>query len=65
MIDEKTPLVDIACEIIRETAHAIEIDDGETRCWLPCSQIEIGDICIALGTVITMPEWLAEDRGLI
>lgn len=67
-------LIDITCDIISETDKGIQIWDGtmevvdtagmKTRqrkyVWLPKSQVEInGD-----GT-ITMPEWLAQDKGLI
>lgn len=56
-------MIDIACEVMRETDKAVlvsetgEKDDGV---WLPKSQIEINDD----GT-ISLPEWLAMDKGLI
>jgi hypothetical protein len=53
-------LVDVPCDIQAQTEKAIQVSDGKTVAWLPRSQIEInGD-----GTV-TMPEWLALERGLI
>lgn len=68
----KSDLVDIACEVRRDdpSKSTIAVADGSTEevngrprekwFWLPRSQVEInGD-----GTV-TMPEWLAHDRGLI
>lgn len=53
-------LVDIAGEIRSQTEKAIQFFDGDKAVWLPRSQIEINED----GTV-TMPEWLALDKGLI
>ena len=53
-------LVDIEGEIRAQTEKAIQFYDGKTTAWLPRSQIEINDD----GTV-TMPEWLAMDKGLV
>ena len=56
----RSDLVDIAGEIRAQTEKAIQFYDGERTVWLPRSQIEINDD----GTV-TMPEWLAVDKGLV
>lgn len=53
-----------------EGAFAICVsDDGEKRnsVWLPRSQIDIHNVNAVEGDVITitLPEWLAEDKGLI
>lgn len=68
----KRRLVDIACEIRSNDPRkkAIAVVDGTTEevdgrermkwFWLPRSEIEINDN----GTV-TMPEWLALEKGLI
>lgn len=68
----KPLLVDIACAIRRDEPgrKAIAVADGSTEqvdgrerekwYWLPRSQIEINPD----GTV-TMPEWLARDKGLL
>lgn len=53
-------LVEISGEIRAQTDKAIQLFDGDKPVWLPRSQIEINDD----GTV-TMPEWLALDKGLI
>jgi len=53
-------LVDIAGEVRARTERAIQFFDGDTLVWLPRSQIEVNDD----GTV-TMPEWLAVDKGLV
>lgn len=63
-------LVDIECEIVQDRELSIAIKDGTTEevegqerekwFWLPKSQIEInGD------GIVTMPVWLAEEKGLI
>lgn len=66
----KSNLIDIACVIRAEREKSVAVADGTTEThegrerevwfWLPRSQIEINDD----GTV-TMPEWLARDKGLI
>jgi len=56
----KRELVDIAAEIKGESEKAYRIFDGVKTEWVPKSQIEKnGD-----GTV-TMPEWLAMEKGFI
>lgn len=66
----RSDLIDIACTVRRQTEKAVAVVDGtenmdlgdgkEKLFWLPKSQIEINDD----GTV-TMPEWLAMEKGLI
>lgn len=53
-------LVDIAVEIQGETNRAYRVFDGNTIEWVPKSQVEKNDD----GT-ITMPEWLAKEKGFI
>ena len=53
-------LCDIECEIIATTEKAIRIDDGKEKHWLPKSLVEDNRD----GT-ITLPLWLAEERGLV
>lgn len=74
MSDEarRSDLIDIACEVRRDVPGkpSIAVADGSTEevdgrtrekwFWLPRSQVEVNPD----GTV-TMPEWLALDRGLI
>jgi hypothetical protein len=56
----KMKLVDLNGEVRAETPLAILFYDGKTTEWLPKSHVEDnGD-----GT-ITLPEWLAQDKGLI
>lgn len=53
-------LVDISGEIRAHTEKGLQFFDGDKTVWLPRSQIEVNDD----GT-ITMPEWLAIEKGLI
>jgi hypothetical protein len=56
-------LTDIACIVRHETERAWLIDVGlKDPVWIPKSQAEVDD---THGTVITMPEWLAQEKGLI
>jgi hypothetical protein len=63
-----SPLVDIAGELVTpyETEKAFHFYDGTTTVWLPKSQVEWdeSDRKPFSGTM-TMPEWLAKDKGLI
>lgn len=68
----KSDLIDIACKVVRNESHekSIAVVDGTEEIyngkkqpkwfWVPRSQCEINDD----GTV-TMPEWIARDKGLI
>jgi hypothetical protein len=56
----RNELVDVAGEIRAQTDRAIQFYDGSRTVWLPRSQIEIND-----DDTVTMPEWLALDKGLI
>ncbi len=53
-------------EFLHETDSAILVEyDGE-EVWLPLSQIEWdGDAEKGDSITVTMPEWLAEEKGLI
>lgn len=56
-------LVDIACQVRKETNKAWLIHDGTKTEWVPKSQVEIYED--ATGTTCTMPEWLAQEKGFI
>ena len=59
----KSNLVDIACQIVHSTDDAILIHDGTRKAWLPRKAVEIEqeDDCV----IVTMPERLAHEKGLI
>lgn len=63
----KSDLLDITVQLHHETPKAILVsDDGDKdkAVWLPFSQCEVerksGGIVI-----VTLPEWLATDKGLV
>lgn len=61
----KSDLVDIEMKIHHRTERAILASgDGErgSAVWLPLAQIEVETINGK--TVVTMPGWLAEEKGL-
>jgi hypothetical protein len=57
----KSNLVDIAGEVRGETQLAYRFFDGENTVWLPKSNCEWD----ADTKVMTMPEWLAQEKELI
>ena len=62
----KSDLIDIQMTIHHQTALAVlASDDGvrERAVWLPIVQIEVAPV--AGGHEITMPEWLAVEKGLV
>ena len=55
-------IVDIACIITGETARAYRIDHGgEEECWVPKSLCEYDET----DKTMAMPEWIAQEKGLI
>ncbi len=59
----KQELIDIAVRIKHETDKAYLCETGEGDLWFAKSLVEIFEA--AGGTVMTMPYWLAKERGLI
>jgi hypothetical protein len=51
-------------DIKNRTDKAILVDDGKVSVWLPLSQVEVEENRDGTYTV-TLPEWLAKDKGLI
>lgn len=66
-------LTDIACHVRQVREKAIAVADGtmdgdrEKWFWLPLSQIEVDPEDYEPGDAITvtLPEWLAMDKGLV
>ncbi|HEX3747649.1 MAG TPA: hypothetical protein VHW09_27125 [Bryobacteraceae bacterium] len=54
-------IIEIAGELRHETEKAYQFFDGSKSTWLPKSQAE----WCASEKVMQMPEWLAQERGLI
>jgi hypothetical protein len=64
----KSNLIDILGFQHVETERAIrfsETGDDKDAVWLPRSQIEIEPASKAGYITVTMPEWLAKEKGLI
>jgi len=61
----KSTDIEIACNVLRETAKAYLIHDGKQEVWIPKSQIS--DECVDKNRIISIfiPEWLANEKGLI
>lgn len=56
------PTTEVIVDIIYETERAYQIDDDT---WIPKSQVE--DMVHIKGQThnLTIPEWLAKDKGLV
>ncbi|MFA5408993.1 MAG: hypothetical protein WC343_09530 [Bacilli bacterium] len=63
--DRKT--VEIFVEIKRRAQKAVLVSDGAVEVWLPLSLIDIepGSLYKFKRATITLPEWLAKEKGLI
>lgn len=60
------PLVDIEVEVRRETEKAVLVHNGVSECWLPKSQVEIGERQPQSNiATVTLPEWLAIEKGMV
>lgn len=62
-----TRLTEVTVRLVQQTERAILVndsDDPDKAVWLPKSQVEFeekaGDI-----VEVTLPEWLATERGLV
>ncbi|MGD2065636.1 MAG: hypothetical protein PVI43_00520 [Candidatus Bathyarchaeota archaeon] len=59
------PDIEIAVKVIARTKKALLIYDGNIECWIPESQISDYSGDEASPDTIFVPEWLAEEKGLI
>lgn len=57
--------VKIDCRIVHSTAKAVKIDDGKVIEWVPKSAIEEEDDLDENTKSITIPEWMAKEKGFI
>lgn len=60
----KSKLVDLELDLIHETSKAIMVTDGKVECWLPKSLIEMEETTVANRYTVTLPRYIAEERGL-
>lgn len=67
MADMKSDLFDVLVEKLRETRDAVLVTDSipENAVWLAKSQIEIERADTPGLFVVTMPEWLAIEKGFV
>lgn len=63
LVDMELRLLAISDLAIKVTPDDIDVDEPKTA-WLPKSQIEYTTIGLMLVSV-SMPEWLAIDKGLV
>ena len=62
----KSNLVDIACIVRSETDRAICVEHCVGKpVWLPKSQVEIEENPDGKTVTVSMPEWLATERGIV
>ena len=62
--DMMKEFIEIDAKVICETEAAILIDDGDTREWIPKSQLEDWPEVEKTGTVL-IAEWIAAEKGFI
>lgn len=63
----KSDLIDLTLQLHHRTERAILVSDDGDRdkaAWLPLAQVEVQSQPRGI-VVVTMPEWLAIDRGLV
>lgn len=67
MSDHDSDLFDVTVEKLAETKLAVLVHTGtkEEAVWLPKSQIEIHKAEVGGLFVVTAPEWLLIDKGLV
>lgn len=64
----KSDLVEVTVLMVTETQKAVLVSDtGESKdaVWVPKSQIEIEETDREGAVVITLPEWLAIEKGFV
>lgn len=63
----KSDIVDLTVIIMHQTDKAVRVADSEESeaVWLPLSQIEVEPVDRSNIAIVSMPEWLAQEKGLI
>ena len=65
----KSDIIDISLILVNQTEKAILVNETEDNSgrsvWLPKSKVEFEDVTPGTVTTVTIPEWLALDKGLI
>lgn len=66
MSDYRSDLIDVSVVLVHQTDKAVLVDHGgEANVWLPRSQIEIEKDSNGKTWTITLPERLAQSKGLL
>ena len=60
-------VVDVTVQVLARTARAVLVTDGtpDEAVWVPLSQIEIEPSSRAGYHIVTLPAWLAMEKGLL
>lgn len=61
----KSTVIDLVLEKRHETEKAIQFSDGDNLVWLAKIQIEISPTESRKLFCVTLPEWLAVEKGLV
>lgn len=64
----RSNIVDVEVQLLRETEKAVQVSPVGTSAeavWLPRSQIEIAPAERGTLHIVTLPDWLANEKGLI
>lgn len=63
----RSNVLDVTVQLLRETEKAVQVTDSDPgeAVWLPRSQIEIAPAETGTLHVVTLPDWLAKEKGLI
>jgi len=64
----RSDLIDISCHMHHRTERAVLIsDDGDSdsAVWVPLSQCEVETTSDPSIITVTLPEWLAVEKGLV
>lgn len=63
----KSNIIDIDVQVLHQTEKAalVTMDVPDNGVWLPKAQIELSETGIGGIMTVTLPEWLALERGLI
>lgn len=59
-------IIDVAVILRHQTALAVLVDHGgKEPCWLPLSQIEVARNTDGKTHTVSLPQWLAEEKGMV
>ncbi len=62
----RSDLIDVTVIVAHATPSAILVDHGAAApCWLPRSQVEIAPNTDGRTHTCTLPQWLAEEKGMV